>query len=915
MRRFKLSQKKSFFKILLLNFSIVSFLAIALIWASSAILTNFTKDYYDEMIISTTERFNHHFNVLTDELEGLVSHAETQERLLSRDRLEKRAGLLDLIRYSNMVDYGLVINEDQLIEVSVFHGTVGANDIDETEVVRVDEPSLERARMIAKPNLLEYIIPLPQTNEQLHLFIDLSINQTMQSFFQSISFANDYYLAILDRAEQPVYTYNALANPNPLDHLKPLVHETLNQTTHPFEPRLMHDETSGYAVSHQTLARTDWHLLLIVPEHLSQQFISDLNQLLLPVLIGLSVLLFLVISIVTYRNQRPYQQLLTAIQAVSSGDYQHRIDAVNPNQQIGSINQQFNEMVHQLEQYRYDVFKKEDSLQRQKAFLDRIINTSPTLIYTMTVDGRYTMVNNSYASVYGLTPEEMVGKNIKGIKALMHRAKKDITINHHILDTHASMEYEDHHVGTNGVEHWYQVIKQPFLGLSGNETEILLIATDITTIREQQALIEHQVYHDELTAIGNRKLFKKQIKAAIDMSDQGNNSFAVMFLDLDRFKYVNDTFGHDAGDQLLIEVAHRIEATLGEKDQVFRFGGDEFTIIANYDESRLEINELANQLIRALTQPYLFDGHAFVVTASIGISLYPKHTQTINELTKFADLSMYQAKQQGKNTYRIYTKELQTEVSQAIRLETDLYQAVARDEILVKYQPIFSKDTQALVAVEALIRWEHSKLGLISPQTFLPISEQNGLIHSIGLSAIKDAINTVAEYNQQHTVPIDLHINLSETQLLNMLTHDRIEQLTNDYGLATEHLVIEVEETLVTKLKSPVQKILMMYQTSGFRIAIDHFDENYITSQKLKRLPVNVIKISQTVLNDLLDSTADLAAFQRMIEHAHTLNIRVIQEGIETEEQARYLLAYPIDAWQGFLFSQPLTKDYFKQLY
>lgn len=630
-------RKSNLIKATFFNIAIMFSFFVVFSYATSYTIEQFTVEYYDEMMYSASQRFSQQFDRIILELDEL-SLAIRQHSYLTTDNLsDKDDALLEVIQYSPMVDDGFIIDEHRTIQSSVFHSTVNISDLDLTAISFVSEPYLQKAKTIEKDNLLELLIPLEDA--QLHLFINLANNDTLPTFFHSLSFSDEFYIAIYNENQDLVFTYDELSTNNERE-----LFDIKNQqvAVNDATDRLMvtHDEASHFMMATQPLIKDGWTLTLFVPEILTKQFITSIFKTLLPILVILAMLFFIIILYVYYRSQKPYQALIEAIDELSEGDYTHRIRLTNENTRIGVINTKFNHMVQELEKSRLALSKNERALASQKDYLDRIINVSPMMIYTINEEGIYTLVNDKYAHLFGCNGKEMVGKhalNVTKDKAATHYHLK---LHRSILLSGETITYEDKQAMPDGSERWYRITKQPIKDLTSGALEVLMVATDITEIKQNQEKIEYQAHHDDLTGIGNRKLFKTIVQQAIEQTDQDNEGFAVMFLDLDRFKYVNDTFGHDAGDQLLIDVAKRIETVKKETDYVFRFGGDEFTILSYFKDSRQEVTELAKKIIQSLTKPYTFNGHSFIVTASIGISLYPKHSQSLNELTKYADLSM-----------------------------------------------------------------------------------------------------------------------------------------------------------------------------------------------------------------------------------------------------------------------------------
>lgn len=908
-------RKNNLVKVTFINIIIMFGFFVLFSYAAAFTIERFTVDYYDEMMYSANQRFSQQFDRVLSELDELTFHAGSQFKLQSDNQPIKRQALKELINYSPMIDYGFIVDEDRVVQASVLYGTASAADYRLESITFVDEPFIQQAQTIKKDNLLELLIPLK--DEQLHLFIDLSANNTLQNFFHSLSFSESFYIGIFNEADELIYNYDLLSE-HDAENMHRFYKDRDNYvllSSSDDAVNVLHHEDSHFMIATQRLSREGWTLALFVPEVLAEQFMASIFDTLLPILIVLAILFLMIMLYAYYRSQKPYQALIEAIDELSEGDYTHRIRYTNHNTRIGAINHKFNQMAHELEKSRLTLHKNEQQLASQKDFLDRIINVSPMMIYTMNDNGVYTLVNNQYAALFGFSAAEMLGRHA------LH-ATNDIPATHYHLKLHRSIllsqestTYEDKQTLANGDVRWYRVTKQPIDSIEGKGKEILMVATDITEIKENQAIIEHQANHDELTGIGNRKYFKTVVEQAIEQTDQDNEGFALMFLDLDRFKYVNDTFGHDAGDKLLIDVSKRIKAVINDRDNVFRFGGDEFTVLAYFNDDRQEITDLAKNIIQTLTKPYTFNNHNFIVTASIGISLYPKHSQTINELTKYADLSMYQAKQQGKNTFRYYTPALETEVSHHIQLETDLFQALERQELYVVYQPIIDTNTKTIQAVEALLRWQHNKLGAIAPNVFIPIAEKNGLMKTFSTFLLKEATATVATYNNKHQTSIKLHVNLTEKECRDPETVELIKKAVSQTDLTLNDVVIEISEDLTRDKCKHLKAGLTTYEALGVEVAIDSFGDHYLSLRQIKTLPFSIIKLSQGTLKEAQTDETGRASYIRLVQLAKELKLTVIQEGVEAEEEVDLISSIALEGYQGFLVSQPLTREEFEQDY
>ncbi|SDB90194.1 PAS domain S-box-containing protein/diguanylate cyclase (GGDEF) domain-containing protein [Pelagirhabdus alkalitolerans] len=904
-----------FLKLLLINLMIVGSLFFILTYSSSNIISTYTEQDYRFMMERAGERIDDQFNHIFNDLRRLGSQVRFDERLVSDDHNERFDALHQLLIYSNVVDGGFIYTEEETIDSPIFQNNIRLETISD-DIERVNSSRLSKSETISSNHLIEYIIPLHDDDSQVHLFIDLERNDTFASFFSTLEFTDNHFITLIDEVGRVLYENNQLTIDHPEDYLDQISDSIdLNLTEQTFHEIEQDDEDAFYVI-HQQMRQTDWQLVLMMPKEVPSDVLSELNRALIPIFSLLALLLLIFVTYSSYRNAKPFNKLLTAITRISEGDYTHRIEVDQHPNKLSQVNNRFNIMVQELEEYKQDVVHKTEQLNQQKNFLDRIINNSPNIIYTMDQNGVYTMVNKPFAALYNLTPDELLGKTEMDVSHDKRRAYYFSKLNRSIMQSGEEVESEEKFVRPNGEVLWFHVSKQPIKGQANHSTQLLCVATDITEIKQQADYIHYQAHHDELTSLPNRKQFKETIRELIDSSDQNNHYFALMFLDLDRFKYVNDTFGHDAGDALLIEAAERLRKVVGDAHYAFRFGGDEFTILMTNTTDRQEVSEKAKEVLQILTEPYYFEEHKFIVTASIGISLYPKDSQSVNDLTKYADMAMYQAKQQGKNTFRFYTHDLQTEIANEERLEMDLYQAKERNELFVEYQPIHRMTDHKVIGIESFLRWQHNKLGLISPAEFIPIANKTGLIHQFGLDAFQETIQTIKDMNAKRTEPIYAHVNFSETQLLSDFLVDHLSHILNIHAFDPHLVMIEISELTLNRNHRKLKRILQDIKSLGCHIAIDDFGSSYASLNMIKRLPIDQIKMNASFIDLVLeDEEDDDGMLEKVFKMANKLNVKIVVDGIETEEQYQFIQEKDCYSLQGYLFSQTMTKEDLEQSY
>lgn len=421
-------------------------------------------------------------------------------------------------------------------------------------------------------------------------------------------------------------------------------------------------------------------------------------------------------------------------------------------------------------------------------------------------------------------------------------------------------------------------------------------------------------YNDGLTKLPNRFLFMESVNKAIHLGDTQDKNFAVIFVDLDGFKAVNDSLGHRGGDILLKKVAADLKASVSAEDIVARFAGDEFLILVNNLESQKEIEKLADKLIDLFSEEFSVMNQEFIVTASIGIINYLGEGETAESMIRSADMAMYQAKMQGKNQYVFCTQEMREKDHQEQELAADLSQALLRDEFVIHYQPQVNLLKNEILGLEALIRWQNPEKGLISPGVFIPIAERKNLIDAIGDWVLKTVALQAKEWQDMGLARIKIAINLSAGQIRNLGISKKIKAITKDIGLDPKYIELEITESLAIEKSYLILKNLNEIQETGVSISIDDFGTEYSSLGRLKMLPVDQLKIDMQFIQAIEESEKDRAIVTTIIDLARKLNLAVIAEGVETAEQLAFLKEKECDYVQGYYFYKPMPKAEIEEL-
>ncbi|WP_448632494.1 MULTISPECIES: putative bifunctional diguanylate cyclase/phosphodiesterase [Pseudomonas fluorescens group] len=426
--------------------------------------------------------------------------------------------------------------------------------------------------------------------------------------------------------------------------------------------------------------------------------------------------------------------------------------------------------------------------------------------------------------------------------------------------------------------------------------------------------VEYLAYHDGLTALPNRSLFSKLLVQNIREASRYRRQMAVLFLDLDRFKLINDTLGHDAGDQLLQEVAHRLKTCLRESDIVARLGGDEFVILLPQLSDEQYVGATAQKILGAIARPFNLQGQEFRVTASIGISLYDRDGQDEQTLKKNADIAMYQAKQQGKNTFQFYSERLNAESLERQTLELGLRHALERDEFRLHYQAKRDIRSGQITGMEALLRWEHPDLGLVAPMQFIPVAEETGLIVSIGQWVLRTACLQNVAWQQQGLARLCVAVNLTARQFFDDALLSDLATVLAETGMDANLLELEIAESLLMQDVKAALQVLTGLKQLNVRIAIDDFGVGYSSLSALQQFPLDAIKIDRSFIRDVARVSEDRALTEAIITMGRSLSLTVVAQGVETKEQADFLRDNACDEFQGFYFNKPMPADQFQAL-
>ncbi len=534
-------------------------------------------------------------------------------------------------------------------------------------------------------------------------------------------------------------------------------------------------------------------------------------------------------------------------------------------------------------------------------------NTTEALMVT-DIDNNITSVNPAFTRITGYTLSEVLGRNPSVLKSGKQPSSFYETL-WQSLQSAGTWTGEMWNRRKNGEIYPQWASINVLRDEDGQAVGYAAIFRDISQRKEYEDRINYQANYDSLTGLPNRNLFHERLRQAMLLSQRRGEHEAVLFLDLDNFKMINDSLGHNAGDIVIQKTAERLIDAVRETDTVARMGGDEFTIllvrIANAEGAAI----IARKLLSIVAEPMELLGHRVTITASIGIAISPHDTRSADDLIKFADGAMYHAKSQGKNNFQYFTSEMKGVAIQRLTLETGLRAALENDEFELHYQPRADLASGEIAGIEALVRWRHPKEGLIPPADFIPTAEETGLILPLGQWVLRAACTQNRVWQDTGIPPVSVSVNISARQFRQPGFADIVGEVLAETGLPPEYLELEVTESMVMGQAESAIDTLRQLNAMGVRLSIDDFGTGYSSLSYLKRFPIDALKIDQSFVRDINTSADDLAIVNTIIVMAHQLNIQAVAEGVETDAQLALLRAQGVDQIQGFILSPPVPAD------
>jgi diguanylate cyclase (GGDEF)-like protein/PAS domain S-box-containing protein len=522
------------------------------------------------------------------------------------------------------------------------------------------------------------------------------------------------------------------------------------------------------------------------------------------------------------------------------------------------------------------------------------------------LDSRIVYWNQTAEELYGWSAEEATGRSLRELVVSEEFGKRAEEI---------GAELKAGRSWSGEVEVWRK--DGTSLAVLGTATPVyddrrdlvgtISVSMDITDRKRMEQQLYHQALHDPLTGLANRSLLEDRLGQALARAQRREGQVAVLYMDLDNFKIVNDSLGHEAGDRILVAVSERLKSSLRPEDTLVRFGGDEFVVVL---ENVMDLGvpvRVVDRISEKLQDPFVLDGQEIFITTSIGIALNTSGQESPEELLRNADTAMYRAKEESGVSYQLFESSMHEQALRSLRMESDLRRAIEREELKIYYQPKVSLETGKVMDMEALVRWEHPEWGLLLPSEFIPLAEHTGLIVPLGRWVLKEVCLQAKKWQEESPQsPLSTQVNLSARQIQHRKLVQTIEQILEETGLEGRYLTLDVPETVLIEAVNEGASNLERLRGLGIRLAVDDFGMVYSSLSYLKRLPMDILKIDKSLVQGLGEDPKDTAIVQVVIEVGHTLGMKVVAEGVESAEQAMLLREMGCDLGQGLYFAEPL---------
>lgn len=565
------------------------------------------------------------------------------------------------------------------------------------------------------------------------------------------------------------------------------------------------------------------------------------------------------------------------------------------------MERQYLETNHELAQSR-------QLLQQNQENYRMLFDMTKDPIYTMDLDMTISSANKSFYRFTGRSPSDVIGIKIDEIHALTIKEMEWPLILADMEKNLEDLEFENIVEHSDGKIYYFTVSLSPILDRDRKMTGVMVTSHDVTKLRQNEEAIRHLAYHDLLTGLPNRLMLEKRIDEVISLSSRNEQKFGILFLDLDNFKKVNDTLGHQIGDELLIEVGKKLHSGVRKYDIIARIGGDEFVIVLLDIKKPRNIGRFAERLIKLFDEPFIIKGHTIYVSPSIGISVYPNDGESTVDLMQNVDTAMYNAKYNGKNNYQFFNNIMKEEITKKVNIEKYLRRALLNEEFCLNYQPLINTKTGKIRGFEALIRWTCPEIGNVAPSEFIPIAEECGLIVPIGDWVLKTACLKKKQWENQYDSKALISVNISALQFKQDDFISKVRSILLQTGLSPEYLELEITESILINCLDDIVKKLKELKKMGIRISLDDFGTGYSSLNYLRILPLDTLKIDKTFIHTISAKSRDNHFVRSIVSLVQKYNLAIVAEGVETAEQLDYLAKCRCNYVQGYLLGKPVAE-------
>nr|WP_300976215.1 EAL domain-containing protein [Alkalimonas sp.] len=683
--------------------------------------------------------------------------------------------------------------------------------------------------------------------------------------------------------------------------------------TEPERNQFLSASSEQYLLQAAPIERLGWFLTVYRPKADTFKTLQSIQSKVFVLFVLIALIVAVLLQFFIYRLVlKRLNRVSDAIVRLGRGGY-HTLKLDQSSDEIGVLNRAVEgmsgEIAELLEGLNTRIAEKEQAERSTKKLTKAVAFSSSGIVLT-DAQLRIEYLNPFLVDLLLLPAEEAEGKSITDLIAtemafVREEMLQTILSRHHwrgdILLAHQTQQC------------WMSMAIAPIRDEKGTVTNYVCALQDISFIKESQQKMEQLAYFDVLTGLANRGYFREQLRKALAMSQRGHYAFALLYFDLDEFKLINDTLGHDAGDELLKEVAKRLISRLREEDTIARLGGDEFAVILSGIESRQQAALIAENLQHSFAMPVKLGSQEVAISASIGITMAPEDAGDEELLLKHADLAMYEAKARGKNTFHFFSQDLNEAAKERLELESQLREAIREHQFMLYYQPKIDLNTNHIVGYEALIRWLRPDNKLVPPARFIPVAESTGLIVQIGEWVLWEGCRFLARQCSRG-LNVDLSINLSARQFRDNSLAETVERILKRTGVEPKRIIFEITESMLMGDTDAAIHQLNQLKSLGVSLSIDDFGTGYSSLSYLKRFPVDELKIDRSFVQDIPDDTNDMDIVSAILAMAQQMNLRVVAEGVETIEQVAFLKQHDCTLVQGYYFSMPLAEQELNQL-